>query len=805
MFLSPEIKKNIQNHAYEKRGSVVCGLIVDTGHNLLSYEITLFDAKFFLVSPVDLANASRLGKIVGIYRSNIDKFSQFSDLDIKTAKTLKCPIIVYDFSDFNVFEPEIEKDGLVKITLHGKLGESIGKTWRLAVNSVSEAVRAIEMNSKRKLFKFLYNNDKFGLKYRVLINGNDFLYSELPTIDKLNTITDSELACHIEDLKTIDIIPVMEGADKIGGIIGTVLGVILIVVGIILMVTPATAPLGLGIIMAGLGLVAAGVINLLSKPPNGGDFREIENAQGRTSYLFNGPENVTKEGGPVPLGYGRLLVGSQVISASYIVKNISADIGSDKKYDPGFFDTSVNYEINAVGSNRYKASYKGTSAKPSGWVSELVPIETSDITYQYVSNVFVSDSYIYLIVIILFKNGNVSSITGGATTEALTVKHRYLVRKSLSATITDKFEAVAYLSDCDINDLITRASAFTQSFATIDNPITALSVLETTVQTSILMAPARPLLPESKQYDITQAGNADSNYTRLSGKIYKILADKENNYFYYVGNFPKTASYTGLIAKAQINGNLFTTASFGASNLYDYSASACGIVDICKAGNDLIVSGYFYNGSNFFNIAVLDANGNVISTTAPTFVAIPGFAYPLIKSVYFDSASNYVYIAGDFVIDGTPQYKNAARLTFNTSTRALAVDTSWICPFNGALATNHDLAVDTINVVTQQISDKKLLFGGRFAILAKEGQEAAYSSYRGLLRTNEDGSYDNTFNAGIEKSKVGTENSINFVKVTEAAGSQYAGQIFIGGDFTEYNDSTNKNFAILTNGTYGRT
>ena len=55
----------------------------------------------------------------------------------------------------------------------------------------------------------------------------------------------------------------------------------------------------------------------LSSPPKFEDFRQISDGTKASSYFFNGPENTTREGGPVPVGYGELLVGSQVISASY--------------------------------------------------------------------------------------------------------------------------------------------------------------------------------------------------------------------------------------------------------------------------------------------------------------------------------------------------------------------------------------------------------------------------------------------------------------------------------------------------------
>ena len=54
----------------------------------------------------------------------------------------------------------------------------------------------------------------------------------------------------------------------------------------------------------------------MAKPPKFDDFREIEEGKKKVSYLFDGPTNAANEGGPVPVGYGRLIVGSQVIQTS---------------------------------------------------------------------------------------------------------------------------------------------------------------------------------------------------------------------------------------------------------------------------------------------------------------------------------------------------------------------------------------------------------------------------------------------------------------------------------------------------------
>ena len=210
---------------------------------------------------------------------------------------------------------------LVKVNLHGELGKNFGKLWELSVFSVGEALNAINQLLNGKFYQFLGSKNKKGAKNRVLINGEDFL-TEKPLIheSQVEDVKKTNLVVKISNLKTIDVVPLLEGADS--GIVSSILGVLLIVVGIATIVLSGgtLTMLGVGIIMIGAGLLAAGITALLSKPPTFDDFRTI-GGNAKVSYLFDGPQNVTKEGGPVPVGYGRLLVGSQVIGASYVVKD----------------------------------------------------------------------------------------------------------------------------------------------------------------------------------------------------------------------------------------------------------------------------------------------------------------------------------------------------------------------------------------------------------------------------------------------------------------------------------------------------
>ena len=123
------------------------------------------------------------------------------------------------------------KDKLVSIKLHGVLADQIGRDiWKLSVSSVGEALRAIDAQSK-KLFSSFIQNDKDNIKYRVLINNKDFLYDESQDLNTEEGVRSSELAMNHKKLESIDIVPVIEGAD-FKDVFAIVTGIVLIALGV---------------------------------------------------------------------------------------------------------------------------------------------------------------------------------------------------------------------------------------------------------------------------------------------------------------------------------------------------------------------------------------------------------------------------------------------------------------------------------------------------------------------------------------------------------------------------------------------
>ena len=246
---------------------------------------------------------------------------------------------------------------LVNVKVHGILAEQLGREeWNLSVNSVSDAVRGIEANCKN-FYKRLWENDRKNIKYRVLINKKDFNIEKGKDPNTLEGIYSSELVMKKSNIKTIDIVPIIEGEDMMS-IVTIVVGVALIASGIGAAGGFSAFMAGKGGMMAaakvigGLGLVAAGVTNLLTPMPKFGDFGEIQQG-GSKSYLFNGPENTIREGGPVFVAYGRLIVGSHVIQSSLDTIDVDADVSPKESWgDPAHglkysFQPPVNIPTNS--------------------------------------------------------------------------------------------------------------------------------------------------------------------------------------------------------------------------------------------------------------------------------------------------------------------------------------------------------------------------------------------------------------------------------------------------------------------------
>lgn len=191
------------------------------------------------------------------------------------------------------------------IRLYGELGKKFGRVHRLALdtNSAAEAVRALRA-MHAGLGAYLANAHHRGIGFAVF-RGKENLTKE--QLDEPAGGGDIRIA------------PIIMGS-KNGGVFNIILGAVLIVAGYVL--APYTGGASLNLVPVGVSMIVGGVVQLLTPMPKGP--KNTDSPDNKPSYVFTGAVNTQAQGNPVPLLYGRMIVGSAVISAGINAEDYSA-------------------------------------------------------------------------------------------------------------------------------------------------------------------------------------------------------------------------------------------------------------------------------------------------------------------------------------------------------------------------------------------------------------------------------------------------------------------------------------------------
>lgn len=195
---------------------------------------------------------------------------------------------------------------MITVILYGHLAEKFGRRrYRFAVKSAAEAIRAL--SSQIPGFrKYLSENSAPG--YHVVVGKEDK--------------DETQLHEPLGREKTLKIIPAVAGAS--GGWGKVIVGAVLVAVGYAITAASggSLAWLGGAVSNIGLGMMITGAAELLFAPPKPRPPGSTESANNQPSFAFDGAVNTAAQGNPVPLCYGELIVGSQVVSAGLSVEQI---------------------------------------------------------------------------------------------------------------------------------------------------------------------------------------------------------------------------------------------------------------------------------------------------------------------------------------------------------------------------------------------------------------------------------------------------------------------------------------------------
>lgn len=185
---------------------------------------------------------------------------------------------------------------MIAVMLYGHLAKKFGRRINLEVKTPAEAVRAL-CTIMPGFKRHIQENSEPG--YKVIVGQEER--------DK------DGLHNPVGGAKTLKIVPVVAGSGAVGRII---LGVVMLVISYFF---PVMAWWN-GYAYA---LIVGGVAEMIFTTPKSQASGSNEAANNKPSYAFDGAVNTAAQGNPVPLCYGRMIVGSQVVSAGLSVEQIA--------------------------------------------------------------------------------------------------------------------------------------------------------------------------------------------------------------------------------------------------------------------------------------------------------------------------------------------------------------------------------------------------------------------------------------------------------------------------------------------------
>ena len=195
------------------------------------------------------------------------------------------------------------------IHLQGKMGELFGDVWNLNAATVAECMHGIDCQREGKMKEYLLDCTEKGIQFTVQ-RGEEFL-----DYDNLQM-----------DLGEDDLIISPVPAGSANKLLKVIVGFVLMVGAAYFMAAGGFVGLAgavkLGALMA-VGMVGSALLN-------SGIAEYMAPKQGMEkgdSFLFDGPVNTTKQGIPVPLAYGQLLVGGATISFGFTDTEVTSASG----------------------------------------------------------------------------------------------------------------------------------------------------------------------------------------------------------------------------------------------------------------------------------------------------------------------------------------------------------------------------------------------------------------------------------------------------------------------------------------------
>ena len=220
---------------------------------------------------------------------------------------------------------------MTNIILHGILAKEFGENFKMQIYKAANVIKAIDVN-RRNFNKRIFELSREGLNYTMIVDGK-----KITELEELNIQKEPQ---------EIHLVPLIIGAG------GFALVAIMTGVAVGTTLTGGAFLAAVAINMVVMTAISIGLQMLLAPKPDAGPPISASTKALKESFNFSNKANVAVQGVPVPVGYGRLKVGSQLIQMSIKSYSQSSESTVAMTQNPYISTTTIVSESLQSISNR---------------------------------------------------------------------------------------------------------------------------------------------------------------------------------------------------------------------------------------------------------------------------------------------------------------------------------------------------------------------------------------------------------------------------------------------------------------------
>lgn len=255
------------------------------------------------------------------------------------------------------------------VYLHGKLGKRFGKKWQVAASTPIEIVQAIEANTDGFL-EYICKKANQGENYVLLRKDPKKITSEKEVSDSLVSQSETQIQYRNQEIHIV--------SQASGGVVGT----FLVNLGIGFVAGSLATTIATSIVW---GAIAQFAMNAIFKPPKP---PARENPTSTKSFLLSGATTRQAQGIAVPLGYGRLKIGTANVAVNKSNKKIKQSENADtlESYtEMEFLDLLSEGPIEGF-VNKYGGAISGGDIREGIFLNEVQVLSTESGQLNYILN-----------------------------------------------------------------------------------------------------------------------------------------------------------------------------------------------------------------------------------------------------------------------------------------------------------------------------------------------------------------------------------------------------------------------------------